>query len=122
MAKAFGGIGTAIEYRHAVNQVFGDISTALYQFPIYQSIQDIPPALIKQIQLVLVSFIKLCAYVVSYRQGGTTRRLAMKLKSIFDEEKGLAGERRPSGISCNSSLMLKGQSRSGLPSRAATTS
>ena len=92
LAKAFDYPQAALDYEKAVNQVFGEVSSALSQFHIYQSIENIPPALTKQIHLVLVSFVKVCAHVVKYRQGGKKQRFFQKIKSIMDDDKGLVGE------------------------------
>ncbi|KAJ7619351.1 hypothetical protein FB45DRAFT_156779 [Roridomyces roridus] len=79
-------------YNDAVDEVFTRISSALSQFQIYGSMEDIDPALAKQIHLVLTSFVKLCAHVVKYRQGNRGARLFRQLKSIFDDDSGLADE------------------------------
>ncbi|KAL7941231.1 hypothetical protein V8C42DRAFT_335700 [Trichoderma barbatum] len=79
-------------YNDAINQVFGEVSSALSQFHIYQTIDNADPLLIQQIHLVLVSFVKLCAYVVKYRQGRRRDRLLKQIKSIFDDDSGLADQ------------------------------
>ncbi|KAJ7619316.1 hypothetical protein FB45DRAFT_1095358 [Roridomyces roridus] len=80
------------DYNDAVDQVFSEISAVLAQFHIYSSMERIDPALSKQIHLVLTSFVKLCAHVVKYRQGSRRARLLRQLKSIFEEDSGLADE------------------------------
>ncbi|KAI1205040.1 uncharacterized protein F4807DRAFT_444317 [Annulohypoxylon truncatum] len=79
-------------YNDAINQVFGEVSSALSQFHIYTSIQNINPELIQRIHLVMVSFVKLCAHVVNYRQGRKRDRLLRQIKSIFDDDSGLGDE------------------------------
>lgn len=79
-------------YNDAINQVFGEVSSALSQFHIYQTINNAEPLLIQQIHLVLVSFVKVCAYVVKYRQGRRRDRLLKQIKSIFDDDSGLADQ------------------------------
>ncbi|UKZ83102.1 hypothetical protein TrVFT333_010905 [Trichoderma virens FT-333] len=79
-------------YNDAINQVFGEVSSALSQFHIYQTIDDANPLLIQQIHLVLVSFVKVCAYVVKYRQGRKRDRFLKQFKSIFDDDSGLADQ------------------------------
>ncbi|KAI0593663.1 hypothetical protein F4775DRAFT_577003 [Biscogniauxia sp. FL1348] len=86
-------IPQAIEgYNDAINQVFDEVSSALAQFQIYRSMENVDPLLIKQIHLVLISFVKLCAHVVKYRQGRKRVRFLQQFKSIFDEDSGLADE------------------------------
>ncbi|KAL7936390.1 hypothetical protein V8C35DRAFT_295371 [Trichoderma chlorosporum] len=79
-------------YNDAINQVFGEVSSALSQFHIYQTIDNADPLLIQQIHLVLVSFVKVCAYVVKYRQGRKRDRFIKQFKSIFDDDSGLADQ------------------------------
>ncbi|KAL6699579.1 hypothetical protein J3F84DRAFT_404601 [Trichoderma pleuroticola] len=79
-------------YNDAVNQVFGEVSSALSQFHIYQTIDNADPLLIQQIHLVLVSFVKVCAYVVKYRQGRKRDRFLKQFKSVFDDDSGLADQ------------------------------
>ncbi|RFU74301.1 hypothetical protein TARUN_7928 [Trichoderma arundinaceum] len=79
-------------YNDAINQVFGEVSSALSQFHIYKSIDSVDPLLIQQIHLVLVSFVKVCAYVVKYRQGRKRDRFLQQVKSIFDDDSGLADQ------------------------------
>jgi hypothetical protein len=62
-------------YNDAINLVFGEVSSALSQFQIYQSMDNVDPLLIKRIHQVMVSFVKLCAHVVKYRQGRKRDRL-----------------------------------------------
>ncbi|XXH00877.1 hypothetical protein Hte_007228 [Hypoxylon texense] len=79
-------------YNDAIDQVFGEVSPALSQFAIYESIDNVNPLLIQKIHLVMVSIVKLCAHVVKYRQGRRRDRLLKKIKSIFDEDSGLSAE------------------------------
>ncbi|KAJ7619565.1 hypothetical protein FB45DRAFT_981095 [Roridomyces roridus] len=79
-------------YNDAVDQVFSEISSALTQFHIYGSMEKIYPALAKHIHPVLTSFVKLCAYVVKYRQGGRRARLVHQIKSILKDDSGLSDE------------------------------
>ncbi|KAJ7368513.1 hypothetical protein DFH08DRAFT_676529 [Mycena albidolilacea] len=79
-------------YNDAINHVFGEVSSALSQFQIYQSMDNVDPLLIKQIHQVMVSFVKLCAHVVKYRQGRKRDRLLRQIKSIFDDDSGLTDE------------------------------
>ncbi|KAJ7764439.1 hypothetical protein B0H14DRAFT_371048 [Mycena olivaceomarginata] len=79
-------------YNDAINLVFGEVSSALSQFQIYQSMDNVDPLLIRQIHQVMVSFVKLCAHVVKYRQGRKRDRLLRQIKSIFDDDSGLADE------------------------------
>jgi hypothetical protein len=68
------------------------VSSALSQFRIYSSMDKVDPLLIERISAVLVSFVKLCAHVVKYRQGRKRDRLLRQIKSIFDDDSGLASE------------------------------
>ncbi|KAL7794357.1 hypothetical protein V8C37DRAFT_415219 [Trichoderma ceciliae] len=79
-------------YNDAVDQVFGEVSSALSQFHIYRSIDNVDPLLVQQIHLVLVSFVKVCAYVVRYRQGRRRDRFLRQVRSIFDDDSGLADQ------------------------------
>ncbi|PTB50785.1 hypothetical protein M431DRAFT_523482 [Trichoderma harzianum CBS 226.95] len=79
-------------YNDAINQVFSEVSSALSQFHIYQTIDNADPLLIQQIHLVLVSFVKVCAYVVKYRQGRKRDRFLKQFKSVFDDDSGLADQ------------------------------
>ncbi|ROV93591.1 hypothetical protein VMCG_08093 [Cytospora schulzeri] len=80
-------------YNDAIDQVFSEVSSALSQFKIYQSIENVNPSLVEQIHSVMVSFVRLCAHVVTYRQGRKRDRFRQKLKSIFDEDSGLSKAR-----------------------------
>lgn len=79
-------------YNDAIGQVFGEVSSALSQFHIYTSIENVDPRLVKKIHLVMISFVKLCAHVVKYRQGSRRSRLLQQVKSIFDDDSGLRDE------------------------------
>lgn len=83
-------IPEAIEgYNEAINQVFGEVSSALSQFQIYQSMDNINPLLFQQIHLVMVKFVEVCAHVIKYRQGHMWDRLKRQIKSNFDDDSGL---------------------------------
>ncbi|OBT82064.1 hypothetical protein VE02_08875 [Pseudogymnoascus sp. 03VT05] len=79
-------------YNDAIGQVFGEVSSALSQFHIYTSIDNVDPRLVKKIHLVMISFVKLCAHVVKYRQGSRRSRLLQQVKSIFDDDSGIRDE------------------------------
>lgn len=79
-------------YNDAVDRVFTDVSSGLAQFQIYKSIEGVDPLLVRQIHLVLISIVQLCAHVVKYRQGRRRDRLKRQLASIFDDNKPLAAE------------------------------
>lgn len=80
-------------YNEAVDRVFTDVSSALSQFQIYKSIDDMnQPLLVQQIHLVMASVVKICAHVVKYRQGRRRDRFMRQLASIFDDNKPLEAE------------------------------
>lgn len=82
-------------YSDAVDEVFSEVSSALSQFRIYESMDNARAnhVLIPQIHRVMVSFVKLCAHVVKYRQSGSWNRFHRKAKVVLlDEDGGLAGE------------------------------
>ncbi|KAL2284634.1 hypothetical protein FJTKL_08733 [Diaporthe vaccinii] len=83
-------------YHHAINDVFGKVSTALSQFRIYDSMESIDASLddllVQEIRRVMVSFVKLCAHVVKFRQSSRWKRLRQDFKSILDEDSGLNDE------------------------------
>ncbi|KAI1779641.1 hypothetical protein F4818DRAFT_400079 [Hypoxylon cercidicola] len=79
-------------YNDAVDEVFSEVSSALSQFQIYTSMNNVDPILIQKIHLVMVSFVKLCAHVVKYRQGRKRDRFLRQFKSIFEEDSGLGAE------------------------------
>ncbi|TFB02602.1 hypothetical protein CCMA1212_005402 [Trichoderma ghanense] len=79
-------------YNDAIDQVFGEVSSALSQFHIYKTIGNPDPLLIQQIHLVLVNFVKVCAHVVKYRQGRRRDRFLKQIKSVFDDDSGLADQ------------------------------
>ncbi|KAJ4414461.1 hypothetical protein N0V82_007910 [Gnomoniopsis sp. IMI 355080] len=66
-------------YAAAIHTVFAKISSALAQVNIYKSMNRIDPALVKQIHLVMTSFVKLSAHVVKYKQP------ARKRDKVFDK-------------------------------------
>lgn len=80
-------------YNDAVNLVFEEISSALAQMRIYESMEKVDTALLRQIHLVLISVVRLSAHVVKYRQGDRKERVLQKLKSgIFKDDSGLTDE------------------------------
>lgn len=79
-------------YNDAVNQVFEEISSALAQMRIYESMEKVNEDLLYQIHLVMVSVVKLSAHVVNYQQGGKKERALQKVKSIFNNDSGLKDE------------------------------
>ncbi|KAJ2993823.1 hypothetical protein NUW58_g1728 [Xylaria curta] len=93
-------------YNDAVNEVFSEVSSALSQFQIYQSMANVDERLIHKIHLVMVNFVKLCAHVIQYRQGRKRdryfrfRRLLLTIdievlrqfKSVFEDDSGLAAQ------------------------------
>lgn len=79
-------------YNDAVNQVFEEISSALAQMRIYESMEKVNEELLYQIHLVMVSVVKLSAHVVNYQQGGKKERALQKVKSIFNNDSGLKDE------------------------------
>jgi hypothetical protein len=79
-------------YGDAIDQVFSEVSSALSQFHIYTSMEHVDAVLIRQIHLVMVSFVKVCAHVVKYRQGRKCDRFLQRVKSIFEDDSGLGDE------------------------------
>ncbi|KAI0094488.1 hypothetical protein BDY19DRAFT_988325 [Irpex rosettiformis] len=79
-------------YNDAIDEVFSQVSSALSQFQIYRSMDadNVNRRLIKQIQLVMISFVKICAYVVKFRQGHLKVRVTQRVKSIFGDDSGLS--------------------------------
>ncbi|KAJ8122639.1 hypothetical protein O1611_g9793 [Lasiodiplodia mahajangana] len=83
------------DYDDAINEVFGKVSSALSKFKIYESMdnENIDLELIDSLRRVMISFVKLCAHVVKYKQGRKRDRFKQKAKkSILDDDSGLAGE------------------------------
>jgi hypothetical protein len=76
-------------YDDKVDHVFSEVSSALSQYQIYSSMENLDARLARQIHLVLVSFFKLCAYVKRYRQGGRRERLKSRINSIVEDGSGL---------------------------------
>lgn len=79
-------------YEDAIDEVFSQVSSTLSQFQIYTSMEHVDAALVRQSHLVMVSFVKICAHVVKYRQGRKRERLLQRVKSIFDDDSGLGAE------------------------------
>ncbi|KAJ0276743.1 hypothetical protein COL940_008100 [Colletotrichum noveboracense] len=79
-------------YNNAIDSVFSEVSSALSQFQIYRSVENLDPLLIEQIHLVLVSFVKICAHVVKYRQSRKRDRFWEQTKFIFGENSALNDE------------------------------
>ncbi|KAK2739652.1 neutral amino acid permease [Colletotrichum kahawae] len=59
---------------------------------IYRSVNNLDPLLVEQIHLVLVSFVKICAHVVKYRQSRKRDRFWEQTKFIFGENSALNDE------------------------------
>ncbi|KAJ7265862.1 hypothetical protein B0H12DRAFT_173738 [Mycena haematopus] len=80
-------------YIDAIDQVFSDVSSALCQFRIYGSMENLyNRPLLNQIHLVMASVVKVCAHVVKYRQSSWTDRLGKQLKFVLRDDSGLAKE------------------------------
>ncbi|KAF4806539.1 hypothetical protein CGCSCA5_v014298 [Colletotrichum siamense] len=79
-------------YNNAIDSVFSEVSSALSQFQIYRSVENLDPLLVEQIHLVLVSFVKICAHVVKYRQSRKRDRFWEQTKLILGENSGLSDE------------------------------
>ncbi|KAI0161747.1 hypothetical protein GGR52DRAFT_138239 [Hypoxylon sp. FL1284] len=75
-----------------VGRVIDQMISTLAQFQIYQSMEEMKPELIQPIHLVLISFVKLCAYVVKYRQGGRMVRFGQQMKSLLEGNTDIAVE------------------------------
>jgi hypothetical protein len=59
----------------AISEVFTTLSSVLSQFRIYERLDKVDDALARQIHLVMISFVKVCAHVIKYQQGGRWKRL-----------------------------------------------
>lgn len=81
-----------IGYEDAINLVFSQVSSALAQFEIYTSMDHADAAIVRQSLLVMVSFVKICAHVVKFRQGRKRDRLLQRVRYIFDDDSGLGAE------------------------------
>ncbi|KAI8240148.1 hypothetical protein K4K55_001056 [Colletotrichum sp. SAR 10_96] len=79
-------------YNNAIDSVFSEVSSALSQFQIYRSVENLDPLLVEQIHLVLVSFVKICAHVIKYRQSRKRDRFWEQTKLILGENSGLSDE------------------------------
>ncbi|KAI8262200.1 hypothetical protein K4K53_012378 [Colletotrichum sp. SAR 10_77] len=79
-------------YNNAIDSVFSEVSSALSQFQIYRSVENLDPLLVEQIHLVLVSFVKICAHVVKYRQSRKRDRFWEQTKLILGENSALNDE------------------------------
>ncbi|KAI8182977.1 hypothetical protein KHU50_002262 [Colletotrichum sp. SAR 10_65] len=79
-------------YNNAIDSVFSEVSSALSQFQIYRSVENLDPLLVERIHLVLVSFVKICAHVVKYRQSRKRDRFWEQTKLILGENSGLSDE------------------------------
>jgi hypothetical protein len=79
-------------YNEAIDSIFSDVSSALSQFHIYKSTEGLDPVLIRHIHLVLVSFVRICAHVVNYRQGRKRDRFWERVKVVFDGNSDLEDE------------------------------
>lgn len=74
------------DYCCAIEDVFGQVQSALLQVHIFEDIakdHELPLELLRQIQYVLTSIVKVCAHVVKYKQGKRTYRLMQKVKVAF---------------------------------------
>lgn len=80
------------DYNDSIDGVFGEVSSALAQFRIIQSMSDVDRELVMQIHRVLVSFVKICAYVVKHNQSGTWHRIRKRTKFAILKESDLAAE------------------------------
>lgn len=80
-------------YTAAVNEVFKEISSTLAQVAIYKSMDRLHPALVRQIHLVMISFVKLSAHVVKYQQGRKRDKFLHTLKAgILHDDSDLEAE------------------------------
>ncbi|KAI8229122.1 hypothetical protein K4K54_001732 [Colletotrichum sp. SAR 10_86] len=79
-------------YNNAIDSVFSEVSSAMSQFQIYRSVENLDPLLVEQIHLVLVSFVKICAHVVKYRQSRKRDRFWEQTKLILGENSALNDE------------------------------
>lgn len=80
------------DYDDAITAVFSEVASTLTQFKIYESMEKIDRLLLRQTHLVIVSFVKVCAHVITYRQGGKRLRVVHKVKAVFDDDSGLKNE------------------------------
>lgn len=58
----------------AISDVFARLSSVLSQSRIYERLDTVDPLLARQIHLVMISFVTICAHVVNYKQGGHWER------------------------------------------------
>ncbi|KAK6836019.1 hypothetical protein PG987_006514 [Apiospora arundinis] len=81
------------DLNEAISEVFTRVSSVLSQFRIYERIDKLDDSLARQIHLVMVSFVTICAHVVNYQQGGSWGRLKHKTKrAILNDDSGLKAE------------------------------
>ncbi|KAK7994744.1 Nacht and tpr domain containing protein [Apiospora arundinis] len=81
------------DLNEAISEVFTKVSSLLSQFRIYERLDKVDNLLARQIHLVMVSFVKICAHVVNYQQGGSWERLKHKTKkAILNDDSGLKAE------------------------------
>lgn len=71
------------QYSEVIGEAFGEISSALSQFRIYEFMDRVDSLLIWQTHQVLINSINLCAHVVRHIQMSRSRRRA---KRILDED------------------------------------
>lgn len=79
-------------YHEAIGSVFGEVAPALSQFQIYRSMRHVHDELLKQIHNVLISFVKICAHVVKYRQGGKWDHFKETARVVFTKTPDLQEE------------------------------
>lgn len=63
------------DLNEAISDVFTTVSSVLSQFRIYERLDTVDSLLARQIHMVMVSFVTICAHVVNYQQGGRWQRL-----------------------------------------------
>ncbi|EWC47917.1 hypothetical protein DRE_02799 [Drechslerella stenobrocha 248] len=90
-------IPTAVKgYNDAVDEVFSKVSVELLKFKIYTSIEKVGDDDIKDlvgtIYEIMVSFVKLCAHVVNFRQSRLTRFVQQAKYSILKDDSDLRAE------------------------------
>ena len=75
-----------VDYRDAINDVFKQLSSKLSQIHIYKTIDKVNELLLTQIHQVMISFVKVCAHVVKYKQGGTRQQWTTHLRDILKKD------------------------------------
>lgn len=87
------------EFNDAVSEVFTKVSSVLSQFRIYERLDKVDNLLARQIHLVMMSFVKICAHVVSYQQGSHWERLVKYAKNPVPERHRLTDQQADEGFS-----------------------